>query len=223
MPNRLIDRIGALTGVAYVVLVALGNDILRAASPDSSASSQVIGAWWRAHPPGTYEWSLAFLELVALLCFPVFVVVLAWRLREADRGSWLPWLALVAGSLSACVKLASGAPIFALAWRSGSGGVSDELATALVDMNSAAFVLTWALDAVMLAAAARVILTTSCLPRWIGWFAAVTAPLLLVTVPLAMTGPPAFLLALIWIVATSITMAVRLPGHARSLAATAVS
>ena len=60
-----------------------------------------------------------------MLCFPVFVVVLAWRLREADRRSWLPWLVLVMGSLSACVKLASAAPMFALAWRAGSSGVSD--------------------------------------------------------------------------------------------------
>ena len=221
MSSRLIDRIGALTGVAYVVLAVLGNDVLGVASPDSSASSQVIGAWWRTHPPGTYEWSMAFLELVALLCFPVFVVVLAWRLREADRRSWLPWLVLVMGSLSACVKLASAAPMFALAWRAGSSGVSDELATALVDMNAAAFVLTWALDAIMLAAAARVILATSCLPRWTGWFAAVTAPLLLVTVPLATSGPPVFLLALIWIVAVSITMAIRLPAPVRSAVPTA--
>ena len=107
--------------------------------------------------------------------------------------------------------------MFALAWRAGSGGgVSDELATALVDMNSAAFVLTWALDAVLLAAAARVILTTSCLPRWTGWFAAVTAPLLIATVPLAMSSPPAFLLALIWIVAVSIAMAIRVTGSVRS-------
>ena len=83
-------------------------------------------------------------------------------------------------------------------------------------MNAAAFVLTWALDAVMLAAAARVILATSCLPRWTGWFAAVTAPLVLATVPLATSAPPTFLLALIWIVAVSITMAIRPPAPARS-------
>lgn len=53
------------------------------------------------------------------------------------------------------------------------------------------------------------ILQTRCLPRWLGWWALVTAPLLLVNVPMAVSGPPLFLLALIWIVATSLTIAVR--------------
>lgn len=69
--------------------------------------------------------------------------------------------------------------------------------------------LSWALDAVMLAAAGGVILRTRCLPRWLGWWALVTAPLLLLNVPVAVDGPPLFLLALIWIVATSVTIAIR--------------
>jgi hypothetical protein len=45
----------------------------------------------------------------------------------------------------------------------------------------------------------------------------VTAPLLLLNVPMAVNGPPLFLLALIWIVATSLTIAIRgerAPAHA---------
>jgi predicted membrane metal-binding protein len=79
----------------------------------------------------------------------------------------------------------------------------------MVDMNGASFFLTWAIDSVMLAAAGGVILSTRCLPRWLGWWALVTAPLLLATVPFATSAPPTFLLALIWIVATSITLVVR--------------
>ena len=209
METRLIDRIAALTGAAYVVIAVLANDVLASPLPDSTESSHAIGAWWRAHPPGNYTWGLAFLELISLLCFSVFIVVLSWRLRQADRsGGWLPWLVLVAGTLSAGVKLASAAPIFAVAWRA-DNGISDQLAAALVDMNNAAFVLTWALDALVLAAAGALILTTRCLPRWLGWFGAVSAPLLLATVPIALVGPPTFLLALLWIVATSIALATR--------------
>ncbi|WP_411277335.1 hypothetical protein [Gaiella sp.] len=61
----------------------------------------------------------------------------------------------------------------------------------------------------MLAAAGGVILSTRCLPRWLGWWALATAPLLLATVPFATSGPPTLLLALIWIVATSITLVIR--------------
>ena len=73
------------------------------------------------------------------------------------------------GLLSAVVKLASGAPMFALLWRA-DDEISDGLAAVLVDMNGASFILTWALDAVMLASAGGVILSTRCLPRWLGWW-----------------------------------------------------
>jgi hypothetical protein len=207
--NSLLTRIGAACGAAYVVLAIVANDVLGSGSPDSTATSQAIGAWWRAHHVTSTDWVLGFVELLALLCFPIYVVVLAWVLQRADRGrTWLPWAVLGMGLLSAVVKVASGAPMFALLWRA-DDGISDGLAAAMVDMNGAAFILTWALDAVMLAAAGGVILSTRCLPRWLGWWALVTAPLLLATVPFAVSGPPTFLLALIWIVATSITLVAR--------------
>jgi hypothetical protein len=209
MNNSLLTRIGAACGAVYVVIAILANDILGSGSPDSSASAQAIGTWWRSNTVTNTDWAIGFLELSALLCFPIYVVVLAWLLQRADGGrTWLPWAVLGMGLLSAVVKLVSAAPMFALVWRA-DDGISDGLAAALVDMNGAAFVLTWALDAVMLAAAGGVILRTRCLPRWLGWWALVTAPLLLVNVPMAVSGPPLFLLALIWIVATSITIAVR--------------
>lgn len=207
MNTSLLTRIGAACGALYVVLAILSNDALGNNAPDSSASAHTIGVWFRTHPATTRTWILGFVELFALLCFPVFVTVLAWTLRRADR-SWLPGIVLGFGWLSAAIKIGSAAPIFALVWRS-DNGISDGLAAALVDMNGAAFILTWALDAFLLAAAGGVILRTRCLPRWLGWWALVTAPLLLVNVPLAISGPPLFLLALLWIVATSVTLAVR--------------
>jgi len=207
--NPLLTRLGAACGALYVVIAVLANDVLGLGSPDSTASAQAIGAWWRAHEVTNADWALGVLELFALLCFPIYVVVLAWVLQRADRGrTWLPWAVLAMGLLSAVVKIASGAPMFALLWRA-DDGISDGLAAALVDMNGAAFVLAWALDAVMLAAAGGVILRTRCLPRWLGWWALVSAPLLLATVPFAFSGPPTFLLVLLWIVAVSITLALR--------------
>jgi hypothetical protein len=209
MTTSPLTRLGAACGTAYVVLAILANDVLGSGSPDSTATAHEIGTWWRTNPASTRDWALGMVELGALLCFPVFVIVLAWILQRADGGrTWLPWAVLGLGLMSATVKIASAAPVFALVWRA-DNGISDGLAAALVDMNSAAFVLTWALDAVMLAAAGGVILSTRCLPRWLGWWALATAPLLLVNVPLAVNGPPLFLLALIWIVATSLTIAIR--------------
>ena len=207
MESPLLTRLAALCGALYVVVAVLANDVLGSGSPGSTDSSREIGAWWAGHPPSTSDWALGFLDLVALLAFPVFVVVLAWWLQRSDDG-WLPWIVLGFGLLSAVIKLASAAPIFALAWRADTG-VSDGLAAALVDMNSAAFVLTWALDAVMLAAAGGTILRRRCLPRWLGWFGLASAPLVLAGVPVAISGPPTFLLALLWIVAASIALSLR--------------
>jgi hypothetical protein len=222
MRIKPLDRIAALAGSAYVLLAIIGNDVLGNASPDSTASAHAIGAWWRSHDPTTRDWVSAFLELTALLLFPVFVIVLGWTLRQAERrATWLPWLVVGAGLLSAVIKLASAEPIYALARRNNQ--ISDQLAAALVDMNAAAFVLTWALDALMLAGAGAVILQTRCLPRALGWSAVVVAPLLLASVPLGDNAPPIFLLALLWIVATSITLALRGARVASPLASAAVA
>jgi hypothetical protein len=208
MKTPSLTRLAALTGALYVFVAVLANDVLGSNSPDSTASTREIGAWWAAHPPTTADWALGMLELVALLSFPVFVVVLAWWLARSDDG-WLPWIVVAFGLLSAVIKLGSAAPIFALAWRA-DAGVSEGLAAALVDMNAAAFVLTWALDAVMLAAAGGVILRTRTLPRWLGWLGLVSAPLVLAGVPVAISGPPTFLLALLWIAAASIALSFRI-------------
>jgi hypothetical protein len=207
--NKNLYRFGALCGPLYVLLVIVGNDVFGPDSPDSASSPSAIGAWWRANPP-TLGAGLAWMvELVGLLAFVVFVATLAWSLHRSERvGTWLPAAVLSFGLLSAAVKWGSGAPILALAWRAET--IPDDLAAALVDMNGFAFVITWALDAGMLAAAAAVILSTRCLPRWIGWWAAVTSPLLLVGVGLAASGgAPFFLLALLWLVFAGIAMARR--------------
>ena len=210
--NKNLYRFGALCGPLYVILVVLGNDALGAGSPDSTASPAVIGQWWRSHPVTLGMGTVWMVELVGLLTFPVFVATLAWTLHRAERTStWLPAAVLSFGLLSSAIKLGSGAPMLALALRADT--IPDDLAAALVDMNGMAFVLTWAADAGMLAAAAAVILPTRCLPRWLGWWAALTAPLLLAGIPLAMTGPPFFLLALIWILATGIAMTRRGPAN----------
>lgn len=99
MTTSLLNRVGALCGAAYVVLAILANEVLGKTSSDSTASAHEIGVWFRTHPATTTDWALGFLELFALLCFPVFVVVLASALQRADGGqTWLPSAVLGMGS-----------------------------------------------------------------------------------------------------------------------------
>ena len=61
-----------------------------------------------------------------------------------------------------------------------------------------------------MAAVAVVTLTTGVLPRWLGWLAAVTAPLLLVNgMFLDAEFGPAFLLFLLWTLLASVVLTVR--------------
>ena len=82
MTTSPLTRLGAACGALYVLLAILANDVLGPGSPDSTATAHEIGTWWRTHPATSRDWALGMLELGALLCFPVFVIVLAWILQR---------------------------------------------------------------------------------------------------------------------------------------------
>jgi hypothetical protein len=210
MAPRVLARSGAACGLAYVALAVVGNDVLAGGGdpPAPSASPAAVGAFIAGHPTTTEVWIGAYLDVLALLAFIVFVAYLHGVLRRADRdGGFLPTVVLGAGLVASAVKLASFAPGFALLYRA-QDGISPQLATALFDMNNAAFALDWALSALMLAATAGVVLRTDVLPRWVAWSALAIAPLLLASVPLLTLGdgPPVFLFALLWIIGTSVAL-----------------
>jgi hypothetical protein len=209
-PSRALARTGAACGIAYVALAVVGDDILASGShaPAPNASRAAIAAFVANHPTTTQVWIGAYLDVLGLLAFIGFVAYLASVLRRADRdGGFLPTVVLGGGLVAATIKLASLAPGFAVLYRA-RDGLSPQLAAALFDMNNAAFALDWALTAVMLAGTAGVVLQTGVLPRWLGLSALVIAPLLLASVPFftADGGPPTFLLALLWIIATSVAL-----------------
>jgi len=229
MSSRLLSRLGAATGLGYVVLVVVGNDVVSSGGdgPAFTDPAAEVGAYLVAHPPTTTTYAGAFLELLGLLCFVAFVAKLFCVLRRAEGGDgFLSVTALGAGLLSAALKLGSG-PAALVAYNRAGEGIDPQLAAALLDMNGFAFVLTFALDALMLAAAAAVVLHTAVLPRWLGIAAGVTAPLLLATVAGAASVPPvAMLLVLLWIAAVSVVLVRRagaVPEPARTAAQASAS
>lgn len=85
--------------------------------------------------------------------------------------------------------------------------ISPGLASALLDMNSAAFVSTWATWALLLGAAGAVMLRTGALPRVHGYFAIAIAVGLLASIPgFASADPPTFMLTFVWIIAISVSL-----------------
>ena len=208
MSDRIWTRIAAAGGIFYVVLTLLGNDVLGSGGgPDMTATRSQIGAYVRTHPPTALSWAALYIELLGILAFVFFLGTLWTVLRRAE-GERSPFSAIAfgAGLVSVGVKIASFPAAIAAFYRA-QEGIGSQLAAALLDMNGVSFVLTWAIDAVLLAATAVVVLRTGALPRWIGLSAAVLSPALLVGVAFATSfGFFPYVLTTLWIVATSIVL-----------------
>jgi hypothetical protein len=218
MLHKQVPRPWALTGALFVVLFFVGGT-LGGSSPDIGASRAKLADWVSGQAPTVTDYVGGYLELLAMLALVVFIAQL-WSLLRTAEGEHGPLSAtvLAGGLLSAAIKISSFPAAFAALWRA-KQGVEPQLAAALLDMNNAAFVLSWAADALMVGAAAILILRTSVLPRWLGWSGAAITVILLASVPVASKAPPlGFLLTILWIVATSVALARRAESPVRTAA-----
>jgi hypothetical protein len=222
--HRPVPLLAALSGLASVVLLFVGQGLGGGgSSPDLTKSRAEHLAWLVKQHSSTVGYAGDMCELVGVLFLIVFAATLWSVLREGDESGIFAATALGAGIASATVKLASVPAAFALYWRS-SQGWDPQVATALFDMNDAAFVLTWAIDALMLGAAAIVILRSGVLPRWLGWLAAAAGAISIVTVPVAMKAPPlGILLTFIWLIGVSVVLTRRSLHSAAHAAAVATA
>jgi hypothetical protein len=221
--DRPLPLVAALSGVASVVLLFVGQAVGGGGSTDLTSSRSEIVAWLAKQHGGTGQYLGAAVELSGVLSLILFAATLWSVLRrgEGDGGAFAA-TAFGAGLISAAVKLGSAPPIFAAIWRHGQG-LDPQLAAALVDMNNAAFAITWALDAVMLGAAAAVIFRSGVLPRWLGWLGAVAAVISFISTPAAAVVPPlGMLLVFVWIIAVSVVL-VRRTLSGRPAAALAIA
>ncbi len=186
MKEQILPRLGAASGAVAVVL------IFGLATTGSDASNVIAG------------------ELIGLLLFIPFLGYLWSVLRDAEgRGGWLSATAFGAGLVGITMKLASIAP----GWAARDFGEATATHKALERMNEASFIAQMLPDGVMLAAIAIVTLKTRALPRWLGWLAAVAAPLLIVNgMFLDADFGPAFLLFLLWTLLASVVLTVRPSG-----------
>lgn len=195
MYERILPRLGAASGALFVALLF---------GLTSTGSDSMI---------------VVDLELIGLLLFIPFLGYLWSVLRNAEGpGGWLSATAFGAGLVGITMKLASVGP----GWASRDFGDATATHKALDRMNEVAFVAQMLPDGVMLAAIAIVTLKHGALPRWLGWLAAVAAPLLLANgMFLDVEFGPAFLLFLLWTLLASAVLTVRPSGvrfHAEPVA-----
>jgi hypothetical protein len=207
MNSIWLKRFGAATGAIYILIGLLrggGDD-----GPGFHASRQAIVTW--IHTSSTItsaRFTMAFVELLALLCFLVFVAYLSSVLRRAEGESgYLSTTALSAGILAVALKIAS-YPGLVVAYVWAKDGVDPRVIGMLWDMADVSMVLTLAANGLLVAAVAAVAIPTRVLPRWLGWGAAATSLALFANVALdrGQANLPSMLLFMLWTLVTSIVL-----------------
>jgi hypothetical protein len=163
---------------------------------------------------GTYSWGRADMAILGFFLLVVFVACLTTMLRSAEGGyGSLSITALGAGLLAIDVKLAS-LPFWAAATLAGPQVSNSQLNVTFNYMDGFGFVMSEALYAVFLLAAAYVIVRTAALPRWIGVGAALVGIGFFATAGVwTLQGPfnfsPVMLVFLLWILITSVALALK--------------
>lgn len=170
MSEQTTSRLGAASGIAYVLGILSLNSV-------ESASSVVLGA-----------------EVLALLLFVPFVAYLCSQLR-GNSSEWLVATALSAAIVAIAVKLAGVLPAILVE----QGELPPAIAGALTRFGDVSFMVSMMPLGVFLAAAAAVIVRSRVLPAALGWSAAGIAPLLVANAfDLGADFGPAFMLFLLW-------------------------
>lgn len=178
MQERIWPRLGAASGVLYVMLVF--------GFTSSGSDSQVI----------------LLPEMIGMLFFIPFLGYLYDVLRRAE-GGWLSATAFGAGLVEFTVKLVSIFPVFVARQE----GIAPQLEQVLEDMGNFAYIVTMLPIGVMMAAVALVILKTRVLPFWLGLLAALTALACWINgMFLEAAFGPAFLLFLLWVAIASVVL-----------------
>ncbi len=210
MNKTWLKRLGAASGVLYVVLAFVGSGSGDTNSPGFNATPQEITTWAKSLQLTSSFWINPYVELLGMLFFLVFAAYLYSVLSRAEgEFGWLSATVFASGIATVVIKLTA-FPVAAAAVAGASGGFNPQVLGVLWDMDNIAFFLTWATQAFLLAAAAIVVIQTKALPRWLGWSAAIIALLLLGTLPVAFFNPiPVHLLALLWVLVTSIVLILR--------------
>lgn len=174
------SRLGAASGIVYVLAILFLNS-------SASNSNLVIGG-----------------QVLALLLFVPFIAYLSTTLREADPSDgWVAATAFGAGLTATGVKLAGVLPEILV----NQGDLTPAIAEAFTRFANLSFMVMMTPLGVFLAAVAAIVVRTKVLPVWLGWFAAVVSPLLVLNgFDLGNEFGPAFILFLVWTLSTSIVL-----------------
>ncbi len=164
------DRVGALSGAAYVVLILVGNQL----AEGSGSSTHQSGAQVLAHLGEQADSATAQIGMtMEILGFVGFAFFLPW-LYTTSRNAGATWpaaLALVGGTTTLAVKIGSGATAITL--MTDRTLIDPQTAMVLNDLNGAAFVVTFITFGIFLVGAGLALLESRLTGRFAAWSAVV--------------------------------------------------
>jgi hypothetical protein len=208
------QRLALASGAIYVVLIMIGNTLYEMGKTGADDGPGALADLQRTTTAvQTIGLTMEVLGFTALL---VFLGALYRTLRHAERSDgWLPVTALGAGLVTVAVKVSSIGPDMAANLRADE--LTPDLARTLSDLAGADFVISGYTSGIFVAAAAAAALVTRVLPRWLA-ISGVVVGVLTIAAGTAGIADPAgyvpvpFLLGLLWVLVTSVVLAVRRPG-----------
>jgi hypothetical protein len=213
MEDQTSNLVGGASGLISIVLSVVGFGVLGGTTPKLGASTDAVTSYVTRSNVET--WTGAYLGLLGLLLFVVFAGRLWAILRRAEGdAAWLSAIALGAALIWVAVLLSADFASGAVAFYAGRRGLNPTTAGALYDLKHFGELLSGAIFAVFLAAAATVVLGRGGFPRWLGWTAAVIAIATVATVPFGPgdTSETPHFLALLWVLAVSLVLLARRKG-----------
>lgn len=214
-----MDRVGALSGAAYVLLANFGSALIGESSSGAESPGQRILDEQQRYAENPWT-SVAFaMVILALMALMMFVGYLCSRVRDAG---WLATTALIGGTAALIANFLSVSLLIAVFVL--RDDISPELARALQDVDGAGHLVQLLPLGVFALFASTAALVTRTLGRVLSWVGIAVGATSIVV--LAATGLPAneeffmwpFLLVLLWIVVLSLRF-----GFARSRTATPIA
>ena len=205
--SKLLDRVADAGGILFVLFVGVGFIAFVApAMPETLTSPDAVAAHLSANPPTTSFWVGVWLEGAGLAVLVLFAARLASRIRSADPAGWLPSAVVGLAVAAFGVKIFSFAPALAALHvdRYDAGTV-----TALLDINDAAYDVSWALDGAFVLLLGLGALAARALPAWLAGFAVAAGVSVLVGIAVPATFEALQLVFVLWLLTTSGWLLVR--------------
>ena len=199
--SKILDRVADAGGILFLLLVLVGYGAFVAPQmPESLADPDAVQAHLMANPPATTFWLGVWMEAAGLVALVLLGARIAGRIRAAEPAGWLPSVAVGLAVAALAVKLASFAPALAAlhADRYDAGTL-----TALLDINDAAYDVSWALDGAFVLLLGLGALATRTLPRWLALLGAAGGAAVLIGIAIPSLYESLQMVFLVWTLASS--------------------